>query len=98
MEHNIEKLVSLVGNQHRYQYFIGIICFLFWFNTTMVSFSLGFLENKPLISYYDKDNNETIVEGMSYDTCDFEKNSYTTRILKWDTEEWGEIPADFGRK
>lgn len=77
MEHNIEKLVSLVGNQHRYQYFIGIICFLFWFNTTMVSFSLGFLENKPLISYYDKDSNETIVEGMSYDTCDFEKNSYT---------------------
>ena len=27
-----------------------------------------------------------------------EKNSYTTRILKWDTEKWGEIPADFGRK
>jgi ribonuclease HI len=24
--------------------------------------------------------------------------SYTTRILKWNTEEWGEIPADFGRK
>lgn len=25
-------------------------------------------------------------------------NSYTTPILKWDTERWGEIPADFGRK
>jgi ribonuclease HI len=25
-------------------------------------------------------------------------NSYETRILKWDTEAWGEIPADFGRK
>jgi ribonuclease HI len=23
---------------------------------------------------------------------------YGTRILKWDTERWGEIPADFGRK
>ena len=22
----------------------------------------------------------------------------TTRILKWETQEWGEIPADFGRK
>ena len=22
----------------------------------------------------------------------------TTRVLKWNTEEWGEIPADFGRK
>jgi ribonuclease HI len=27
-----------------------------------------------------------------------ENNSYTTEILKWDTESWGEIPADFGRK
>ena len=25
-------------------------------------------------------------------------NSYTTVILKWDTDHWGEIPADFGRK
>lgn len=25
-------------------------------------------------------------------------NSYTTQILKWDTKNWGEIPADFGRK
>lgn len=25
-------------------------------------------------------------------------NSYTTPILKWDTQHWGEIPADFGRK
>lgn len=26
------------------------------------------------------------------------ENTYTTRILKWETAEWGEIPADFGRK
>lgn len=26
------------------------------------------------------------------------ENTWTTRILKWDTEHWGEIPADFGRK
>lgn len=25
-------------------------------------------------------------------------NSYSTEIIKWDTEHWGEIPADFGRK
>ncbi len=25
-------------------------------------------------------------------------NSYSTKILKWETEAWGEIPADFGRK
>ncbi len=25
-------------------------------------------------------------------------NTYSTHIYKWDTEHWGEIPADFGRK
>ncbi|MGN1245464.1 MAG: viroplasmin family protein [Muribaculaceae bacterium] len=27
-----------------------------------------------------------------------QSNTYTNRIIKWDTEKWGEIPADFGRK
>lgn len=26
------------------------------------------------------------------------ENTYTTKIIKWDTPNWGEIPADFGRK
>ena len=26
------------------------------------------------------------------------ENSYDTKILKWETTGWGEIPADFGRK
>ena len=26
------------------------------------------------------------------------ENGYSTQILKWETSEWGEIPADFGRK
>ena len=25
-------------------------------------------------------------------------NQYDNRIIKWETEQWGEIPADFGRK
>ena len=25
-------------------------------------------------------------------------NTYTTSILIWNTQQWGEIPADFGRK
>lgn len=27
-----------------------------------------------------------------------EENRYSTKIIKWETQEWGEIPADFGRK
>jgi ribonuclease HI len=26
------------------------------------------------------------------------ENTYSTKILKWETSGWGEIPADFGRK
>lgn len=26
------------------------------------------------------------------------ENKYTTPVIKWQTKEWGEIPADFGRK
>ena len=25
-------------------------------------------------------------------------NAYTTPLLKWETDRWGEVPADFGRK
>ena len=25
-------------------------------------------------------------------------NTYTTKVMKWETAQWGEIPADFGRK
>ncbi len=25
-------------------------------------------------------------------------NDYPNQILKWETQSWGEIPADFGRK
>ena len=25
-------------------------------------------------------------------------HSYTVPLLKWETEKWGEVPADFGRK
>lgn len=27
-----------------------------------------------------------------------QENTWTTSVYKWDTETWGEIPADFGRK
>ena len=26
------------------------------------------------------------------------ENTYTTKVVKWETKAWGEIPADFGRK
>lgn len=26
------------------------------------------------------------------------ENTYTIPLLKWETDQWGEVPADFGRK
>ena len=42
--------------------------------------------------------NKPIFEMLDRAVKWLETNSYENPILKWDTENWGEIPADFGRK
>ncbi len=42
--------------------------------------------------------NEPIFQLIERAELWLQNNSYTTTILKWNTKEWGEIPADFGRK
>lgn len=77
MQSNINKLVSLAGNNNRYQYFVAIMCFFYWFNFELLGFSLAFLENPPMVSYFDAEKNETTVESLDYDICDWEDNTYT---------------------
>lgn len=48
------------------------------------------LERKPI--------NEPIFNLIERAEKWLNENSYATTILKWDTVNWGEIPADFGRK
>ena len=43
-------------------------------------------------------NTEKIYELIERAEKWLQENKYSTKILKWDTKEWGEIPADFGRK
>lgn len=43
-------------------------------------------KNKPLF--------ELILRAENW----LKSNAYTTKIVKWETKAWGEIPADFGRK
>ena len=43
-------------------------------------------------------NNAKILELVKRAECWLTTHSYTNRLIKWKTEEWGEIPADFGRK
>lgn len=48
------------------------------------------LERKPI--------NEPIFDLIERAEKWLNTNTYTTKILKWETAVWGEIPADFGRK
>lgn len=42
--------------------------------------------------------NEKLFELIERAEYWLKNNTYTNRILKWETRIWGEIPADFGRK
>ena len=44
------------------------------------------------------DKNINIFDMISRAEKWLESNSYSNKILKWETKKWGEIPADFGRK
>lgn len=45
----------------------------------------------------DKDN-ENLFVLVDRAIVWLHQNSYENKIIKWDTKNWGEIPADFGRK
>lgn len=42
--------------------------------------------------------NAVLFDLMSRAVAWLKSNTYSNEIIKWNTEEWGEIPADFGRK
>ncbi len=44
------------------------------------------------------DKNKKVFELITRAEEWLKDNIYHTKILKWDTKKWGEIPADFGRK
>lgn len=67
-----------------------------------------YTDSKTALAWVRNKKAKTKLEQTSYNTELFEliaraekwllENDYTTQILKWNTEKWGEIPADFGRK
>ena len=42
--------------------------------------------------------NEPIFNLLERALAWLDSHSYQNPILKWETDKWGEIPADFGRK
>ena len=43
-------------------------------------------------------NNQDILDLIKRAENWLKENTFTNQIVKWKTKEWGEIPADFGRK
>ncbi len=60
---------------------------------------MAWLRNKKVKTTLKKTKENVLVHAMlDRATKWMLENTYENKILKWDTDRWGEIPADFGRK
>ncbi|MBN2173604.1 MAG: ribonuclease H family protein [Bacteroidales bacterium] len=61
--------------------------------------AISWVKNKRVKTKLERNNiNEKLFELVDRAIYWLENNDYKNKILKWETEYWGEIPADFGRK
>jgi ribonuclease HI len=61
--------------------------------------ALAWIKTKKAKTKLEKtESNANLFELLERAEIWLQKNEYHTKILKWETEVWGEIPADFGRK
>ena len=61
--------------------------------------AMAWVRNKKLKTTLKKTKaNEPLFQLVDRGLKWLHNNSYNNPILKWKTKEWGEIPADFGRK
>lgn len=61
--------------------------------------ALAWLRQKKCKSHlqWTRDNQDLLLAVRAAEKW-LQENPTTTQVLKWDTQQWGEIPADFGRK
>lgn len=61
--------------------------------------AIAWVRNKRINTKMERTaRNELLFQAVDNAVKWLKENNYTTNILKWNTEEWGEIPADYGRK
>jgi ribonuclease HI len=61
--------------------------------------ALSWIRNKKIRSTLIRDESTKKIWELTDRAVNWLKtNTYENKILKWNTEEWGEIKADFGRK
>lgn len=61
--------------------------------------AIKWVENKKCNTKLKKTDKNIAIFDLIYRAEKWlEINSYSNKIIKWETKKWGEIPADFGRK
>lgn len=61
--------------------------------------AIAWVRNKRVNTKLQRNaKNEALFQAVENAVLWLKANTYSTPILKWNTEEWGEIPADYGRK
>ncbi len=61
--------------------------------------ALAWIRNKKVKTVLKMDaRNKIIFELIERAIKWLKTNTYSNKIIKWETKQWGEIPADFGRK
>ena len=75
-DEKIEKLLSLAGNENRYQYFALSVFLFLWMNCNFLAPVLPYLEREPIISY--RDENGLIQESsLNFEICKKKLYNYT---------------------
>lgn len=61
--------------------------------------AMAWVRNKKVKTMLKQEtNNKVIFELIERALMWLKSNTYSNKIIKWETKVWGEIPADFGRK
>ena len=68
-DEKIEKLLSLAGNDNRYQYFVLCVFLFLWMNCNFMAVVLPYLEREPIISYTDE-NGIIQKTSLTNELCD----------------------------
>ncbi len=62
-------------------------------------YAISWVKDKECRTNFDRtDETKLVFEHIERAILWLQTNDYKTRVLKWQTREWGEIPADYGRK
>ncbi len=87
--------------------FLAIILALAWMKKNKLSYPI-YSDSRTAISWVEKKyintklerskQNEELFRAMENGLAWLKANPVTVPILKWKTDIWGEIPADYGRK